>query len=120
MRLLKDRTFIVPTRKQSLRNDANRLLNDAHITPKKLIEVGNIETQLQMVAEGLGVSFVRESYAAWFQYVKRPRLFSVGTPIASKPLFVIYRKEMRNRPGFSCLVQIIREVVEQGISQHLK
>lgn len=118
--VLKDRTFIVPTRKQSLRNDANRLLNDAHIIPKKMIEVGNIETQLQMVAEGLGVSFVRESYAAWFQYVKRPRLFSVGDPIASKPLYVIYRKEMSDRPGFACLIQIIREVVERGIAQHLK
>lgn len=117
---LKDRTFIVSTRKQSLRNDANRLLNEAHITPKKMIEVGNIETQLQMVAEGMGVSFVRESYAAWFQYVKRPRLFSVGNPIASKPLYVIYRKEMRDRPGFTCLIQIIREIVETGITQHLK
>lgn len=120
LELLRDRTFIVPTRKQSLRNDANRLLNDAHIIPKKMIEVGNIETQLQMVAEGLGVSFVRESYAAWFQYVKRPRLFSVGDPIASKPLYVIYRKEMSGRPGFACLIQIIREVVERGIAQHLK
>lgn len=119
LRMLKDRLFILPTRQQSLRNDANRLLNDAHICPKKIIELGNIETQLQMAAEGIGVSFARESYAVWFQYMKRPRFFAVGDPVASKPLYVIYRKEMREQPFFSELIEIIRECVEKGIAQRL-
>lgn len=116
---LEDRIFILPTQMQSLRLDANQMLNDARISPKKIVEVGNIETQLQMVAEGMGVSFVRESYAALFQYVKRPRFLSVGVPVASKPLYIIYNKEAKNRVGCEDLVGIIREVVESVMARRL-
>jgi len=120
LKLLKDRNFILPNRQQSLRNDANRLLNDARISPNKITEVSNIETQLQMVAEGLGVSFTRESYAALFQYDKRPNFFSVGEPPASKPLYIIYRKEMKTHPGFDVLVQCIKENIESSLIQRLQ
>lgn len=116
---LGSRTFILPSRMQSLRLDANQLLSDAHVTPRKIIEVGNIETQLQMVAEGMGVSFARESYAALFQYEKRPRFFSIGDPVASKPLYIIYYKEMQKQPGFADLVEITKTVVEKVMARRL-
>lgn len=116
---LGSRTFVLPSRMQSLRLDANQLLNDAHVTPNRIIEVGNIETQLQMVAEGMGVSFTRESYAALFQYEKRPRFFTTGDPVASKPLYIIYRKEMQKQPGFAELVEIIRIIVEKVMARRL-
>ena len=90
------------------------------ISPNKITEVSNIETQLQMVAEGLGVSFTRESYAALFQYDKRPNFFSVGEPPASKPLYIIYRKEMKTHPGFDVLVQCIKENIESSLIQRLQ
>lgn len=117
---MENRIFILPTRFQSLRLDADRLLNDAHVKPGKIIEVGNIETLLQMSAEGMGAAFARESYAALFQYEKRPRFFSVGNPVASKPLYLIYRKEMQDQPGFRDLMEIVRGVVEKIMARRLQ
>lgn len=118
LKCVENKTIILPSPQQSLRKDCDKLLNDAGIKPQKIITIRNLETGVQMAAQGLGVAFTRESYAVRFHYIKRPVFYTVGNPIAEKPLYAIYRKERGKIPELLRLIEIIRDVVTNGLAQN--
>ena len=119
LKLVEAYTFILPTKEQSLRVYCDRLLKKAGVIPRHIMEIGHIDTTMQMAAEGMGVCFTRESYAGQFQYVKRPVFLSVGNPVAEEPLYAIYQRESETNPYISAIVKIIGDVVRDIIAKHM-
>lgn len=117
---VENRTFLLATKSQSLRKDCDRALKEIGITPGKVWEIGNVDTAMQMAAEGLGICFTRESYAAQFRYVKRPVFLAIGDPLVKTPLHAIYRKEAEQVPHILFLVELIQEIVEEAIACRLE
>ena len=60
---LEQEIFILGQEHQGIRRMADSMLQRAHITPKKIIEIRNIDTGVQMAAAGLGIAFTRATYA---------------------------------------------------------
>lgn len=67
-----EETFILPTPNQSLRVQVDRILENAGVSPGKVMELRNIETAMQLVAEGMGIGFNREQYERSMYYHKSP------------------------------------------------
>ena len=116
---VEDHTFIMPTMGQSLRKDCDQALRERGVIPNKILEIGHIDTATQMAAEGLGVSFTRESYTMQFQYVKQPVFLAVGSPFVERPLYAIYHKGVEKTPHVLYIVQIIRQTVEELIASRM-
>ena len=119
LKVVEDRTFILPTKGQSLRKDCDQALRSCGVVPGSVMEIGHIDTAMQMAAEGLGICFTRESYAAQFQYMKRPFFLTIGTPLVERPLYAIYQKSAAETPYIPALVEIIRGIVEELIARRM-
>lgn len=113
LNFLEDRAVILPKSGQSLRVDCDHILKKAGVVPKKVVEIGHIDTATQLAAEGFGVSFTRESFAVQFQYLKQPEFFAVGAPVEERPLYAIYQEDLADSRQISCIVGIIRNVVKE-------
>ena len=120
IREIENHTFLLADKGQSLRKDCDQVLRECGVTPRKILEIGHVDTSMQMAAEGLGVCFTRESYVTQFQYAKRPAFLTVGNPPVEKPLYAIYRKEAEKLPHILFLVDLIQKIVEEVIAQKME
>lgn len=59
----------------------------AGIKPRRCFIIENMETAVQMAAEGYGVAFNYESYVRYFDYEKPVRFFLVGFADFTVPHF---------------------------------
>ena len=86
--------LILAKQNQSIRRDSERILNKNGVRPGKIREIRSIETAMQMVGEGLGIGFNRESYV---MYMKSRKMCGIIVCVILTVLidFVLaYRKEM--------------------------
>ncbi len=93
IQLVKDECFVLMKSAQRTRQVSDRILQEANITPKKMIETNNIETALRMSAAGLGVSLIPELYATSNYFFDMPRFFSAGNPRITSTFNIAYRKD---------------------------
>lgn len=108
---LNNEKLILQNHAQSIRTDVDRLLAEYHVEPGKIQEIMNIETAIQMVAEGLGIGFNREGYAIDMKYTKGVNYYSVGTKIGQIDLVLSHRKDM---PVMEYMQSMIDLLLEQG------
>lgn len=108
---LEHERLILQNPSQSIRADVDRLLTASHVTPGKIIEILNIETAIQMVAEGMGIGFNREGYAVNMKYTKGVNYYSVGTKIGSMDFVLAHRKDM---PIMGYMQGMIDLLIERG------
>ena len=106
-----DGLFILSSPASSLRNDIEILCRQNSYKMKNFIEIAQIETAMQMAAEGMGLCFSRESYAACFSYSKQPVFLMVGDPILTSPLCMKYNHDLLEHEYFSYLLECIRQCV---------
>lgn len=91
---LEGETLILQHPNQSIRADVEAALKEAGVRPGKTLIIRNIETAIQMAAEGLGIAFNRETYANNMKYTKRVNYYTMGSS-AKKSAFVAgYREGM--------------------------
>lgn len=91
---LEGETLILQHPNQSIRADVEAVLKEAGVRPAKTLIIRNIETAIQMAAEGLGIAFNRETYANNMKYTKRVNYYTMGSE-AKKSAFVAgYREGM--------------------------
>ncbi len=67
---LSEDVFFMPHHSQSLRVTCNQLFLRTGFTPRKIVEIRNIEAIMTLVAEGLGVGFNRVSYTKHLNLLK--------------------------------------------------
>ena len=67
---LNGEVLILHTAWQSSRKIEDAILRQHGVTPGKVRVIRSMETAVQMAAEGLGITFIREAYAVNFHYRK--------------------------------------------------
>lgn len=106
---LENERLILQNPAQSIRADVDRLLAESHVTPGKIQEITNIETAMQLVAEGLGIGFNREGYAVNMKYAKPINYYSVGTKSSRMDFVLSHRKDMPVMEYMQCMIDLLLE-----------
>ncbi|MCD7909368.1 MAG: LysR family transcriptional regulator substrate-binding protein, partial [Clostridium sp.] len=96
---------------QSIRQDADRFLAEKGVVPKKIRVISNIETAMQMVAEGLGIGFNREGYARHMKYTKGVNYYGIDSDKGRTDFVLAYRKDM---PVMGYMQRMIDMLLERG------
>ena len=90
-------------------------LNDKNIRPKKVMELGTLETTIGSVIAGLGAAYV--PYAAIEAYEKQGliRCYKLPAKYSHITTVFIYRKQDHITPALKAFIQIISEQKEDRI-----
>ncbi|MCI8510710.1 MAG: LysR family transcriptional regulator [Lachnospiraceae bacterium] len=96
---LDGQTLVLTTSWQSSRQMADVILKENGVTPERIRTVRSVETCLQLIAEGLGVGFIRESFAVNMKYRKRVHYYIVDTEQHKQNVVVAYKKGAK-LPGY--------------------
>lgn len=75
----------------SSRQIEDRILEKHHIKPKRTRVIRGTETSFQMIAEGLGIGFIRESYAINLKYRKTVNYYSIDSDQYPVDVVACYR-----------------------------
>lgn len=94
LKWLEGEALILQHPNQSIRADVDAALKEAGIRPGSIQVIRNIETAIQMVAEGLGIGFNRESYAINMKYRKRVNYYTIGESPKKSSFVAGYRRGM--------------------------
>ena len=86
--------LILAKQNQSIRRDSERILNKNGVRPGKIREIRSIETAMQMVGEGLGIGFNRESYVMYMKKQETVRYYCMRNIDSATDFVLAYRKEM--------------------------
>lgn len=96
---------------QSIRRDADHFLNANGIRPGKIREIRCIETAMQMVGEGLGIGFNRESYVMYMKKQENIRYYFMRNIDSTTDFALAYRKEM---PVTGYMQRMIDMLIQYG------
>ena len=106
-------TFILPTMAQSMRKTAERIFEQNHIRPRRILEVAHFDIIISMVELGLGIGFNRLGYIKKMSRFQNVRYYYIGRDSFYSRLILAYRKgrvltECENR-----LIEILYETVRK-------
>ncbi len=108
-----DEPFILPPRGASLRNDIEILCRQNSYRIKHYSELQQIDTAMQLAAEGMCVCFSRESFVSGFSYDKMPASLIVGDPILTSSLCMKYNHGLLSHDYFVCLLDVVRQCISE-------
>lgn len=106
---LEGEKLILQNPNQSIRADVDAALKDAGVHPGKIQVIRNIETAIQMTAEGLGISFNRESYAGNMKYRKKVNYYTMGESPRKTAFVAGYRQGMFVPEYMQRFIELISE-----------
>lgn len=106
---LEGENLILQNPNQSIRADVDAALKDAGVHPGKIQVIRNIETAIQMTAEGLGISFNRESYAGNMKYRKKVNYYTMGESPRKTAFVAGYRQGMFVPEYMQRFIELISE-----------
>lgn len=87
--------LILQTEQQSSRILQDEILQRHHVVPEHIRVIRSIETGIQMVAEGLGVSFVREGYVGGMSYPKPVNYYTLDMDNHQSDVVVAHKRSLR-------------------------
>lgn len=108
---LNGENLIMAKTSQSIRRDADYFLNANGIRPGKIREICCIETAMQMVGEGLGIGFNRESYVMYMKKQENIRYYFMRNIDSTTDFVLAYRKEM---PVTGYMQRMIDMLIQYG------
>ena len=106
---LNGQTLILHTSWQSSRNIEDAILKRHKVRPGKIRVMRSMETAIQMVAEGLGISFVREGYAVNLEYKKPVNYYIVDTEHHEREVVVAFRRGIELPEYMTGMVELLEE-----------
>ena len=115
--LLQDCPFMLLKKGNRVRAIADELFQDAEISPHILLELENIETALALSAEGMGITFYPEMFAANRETLSgakdggRLNLFSMRNPITHGTLAIGYHKGHYMSQATKEFIAIVKEMI---------
>lgn len=107
---LKDETFILPQKGQSLREVCDILLEREGIVPKKIIEIRNIETIMRLVAANFGIGFNRVSYMTYMSHIKNIEYYNIAQGEVASELVIAYPNGSTKINNFDKIVSSIKDI----------
>lgn len=93
----------------SSRKIEDEILRQYNIVPSKIQVLRSMELMYQMVAEGLGISFIREGYAHNMRYKKRVNYYTLDTEGHQKELVAAYKKGVELPEFMKDMIKILQE-----------
>ncbi|MDF2676398.1 MAG: Transcriptional regulator [Bacillota bacterium] len=106
----KDEFLILPHKGQSLRCTLDFLLKEEGIKPKKVMEVRNLETIIELVNKNLGVGFNRESYISHMNNDNILYL-NIKQDTTQSELVIAYSKDNSQIPNFLNIISSIKSIM---------
>lgn len=106
---LSGQRLILQTDQQSSRIVQDEILKKYHIRPEHIRVIRNIETGIQMVAEGLGVSFVREGYIPNMHYSKPVNYYTLDMENHASDVIVAHRRGLHLPAYVQSMIDLLRE-----------
>ena len=107
--VLNGETLILQTPFQSTRKIEDQILSKYQITPGRIRVIRSIETSVQMAAEGLGITFVREGYTRNFHYPKPVNYYTLDIENHKRDVIVAYKKGDALPEYMHAMVELLKE-----------
>lgn len=101
---------------QSSRKLENNIIKKHGIVPSGIRVIRGTELIVQMVAEGLGIGFVREGYATHIRYRKPVNYYILDTERHLKELVVAYKKESHIPDYMAEMIDMLKRQGEDFLS----
>ncbi len=79
---------------QSARRVEEKILKDYKVKPGRIRVVRNMELGAQLVAEGLGVGFIRQGYQKNIHYPKPVKYYTIDVSKYGQDVVVAYRQDV--------------------------
>ena len=108
--------FILPSEEQSLRRYSNQILKGCSVQPKEILTLRKIFIIIGLVNNGYGVGFSLVGYINWSRNIDNVSIFSVIDPAVTATFYAIYKKGRRLSPAASSLINMVKEKVNQQVS----
>lgn len=87
---LNGQVFLSTTESHSTRRLQDQLMEKYKIIPGRVETIRSEQLNLQLVAEGMGITLIRESYTKFFRYHKPVHLYMLDIPEHRRTVAVIY------------------------------
>lgn len=104
---LNGQTLILHTPFQSSRSIEDDILRRHGIKPGKIRIMRSMETTMQMVAEGMGISFIREGYAVNLKYKKPVNYYILDTECHKRQVVAAYRKGAKPPKYVQSMIELL-------------
>jgi DNA-binding transcriptional LysR family regulator len=108
---LRDDYFILRKKGNRLRQIANALFIQASFKPKVRLESSSMQTIQNLVAAGVGVSFVIDSGIV---NPSATLLFALDMPQTSLQLVAVYRKEKKLSKAANAFIEVAKEILNKS------
>lgn len=101
--------LVLPPPMQSTRSAADAILKRYHVKPGRVRTIRSIETNLQMAAEGLGITFIREGYAVNIRYKKPINYYILDVDEHKRDVVAAYKKGLELPEYMRSMIDILKE-----------
>ncbi|MEG3042839.1 MAG: LysR family transcriptional regulator [Clostridium sp.] len=112
---LQDETFILPQKGQSLRDASDIIFEKGGIIPKKIIEIRNIETIMNLVSANFGVGFNRVSYINYMSHIKNIEYYNVIQDDITSELVIAYPNISMEINNLDKIINSIKDIFSGNI-----
>ena len=114
---LNGETLILHTAWQSSRGIEDAILKHYGVVPKKVRVIRSMETAVQMAAEGLGITFIREAYAANFHYRKPVNYYILDIERHRRDVVVAFKNGSELPAYMRGMVEILKKHGSEFLSK---
>ena len=80
-----------------------------NVEPQNILVTTNNTTAINLVAENQGFAFLQESGISRTPYLDRLSCFTIGEPVLTCPMAVVYKKNGFLSPAARCFIDLIRQ-----------
>jgi len=102
--------FIATRPGMNLTVEVKHLFEQKHIEPVVLLETGNLTTAINLVAKGVGYTFVPEGGAHVCMRPEKVEYFAVDTPECAWTLAAVYRRDVYVSNLVRLFVEELKEI----------
>ncbi len=106
---LNGKTLILQNTIQSSRCLEDRIIRNNNILPERIRIIRSIETSMQMAAEGLGICFIRESYAVNMNYIKPVNYYMLDDADHEQKVFAVCHAGIHPAAYLEDMIDILEE-----------
>ena len=111
--LLSGETIFLNTEMQSARRVEEKILKDHKVKPGRIRVVRNMELGAQLVAEGLGVGFIRQGYQKNIHYPKPVKYYTIDISRYGQDVVVAYRRDVELTKPMRAMIMQMKDAAEE-------
>ena len=111
--LLSGETIFLNTEMQSARRVEEKILKDYKVKPGRIRVVRNMELGAQLVAEGLGVGFIRQGYQKNIHYPKPVKYYTIDSSKYGQNVVVAYRQDVELTKPMRAMIMQMKDAAEE-------